>query len=186
MASLTDFVPTEEVALGGGRTLAVAGLSAIDILYLVGRFPEVSNLLNSVSVPFDAIKKVAPVVMMEIIACACNDEDTPMSGDCDDYFGWLSRYMQDRYHGAHFRKLIAAAVRLSTDDQMTILTTAIRRTIGGDDTGPLVEKIVALSKIFLRDETSAPKASAPTSRGQFGASLVTDMGGPPGVLRLAS
>jgi hypothetical protein len=81
MVGLLDIAPSTKTVAIGDKELAVYGVSAHGIAYLIGRFPELRDLMGGTrdGQQVDALKiaKVVPDAIASIIAAGCGLPNNP-------------------------------------------------------------------------------------------------------------
>lgn len=138
MVSLLDLAPTrKKVTLSEGLDVEVRGLSAKDLAFLLGTYPELKKLLTGKAATLNpqALIEQFPDAMAHVIALGL---------------------------GVGTSEELVVAGNLAVGFQLLIITAIIEQTLGGDLDGPFVQKLVGLaSKI---EDASAIGGKAPVTK----------------------
>lgn len=71
MAGLLDIGPLTDIVTVNGTQITVRGINVSDLFHLVGRFPEVRNLLSGENVSIERVLQIGGEVVPATIAAAC-------------------------------------------------------------------------------------------------------------------
>lgn len=132
MVGLIDIAPNIETIGVQGAPVAVHGISAKGVAYLLGRFPELRKLMDGLEVETEALMAMGGDAVAAIISAGCG-----YPGD---------------------EKAEAVAGRLSLDAQADLLTAILRLTLPSG-IGPFVEKLTALGGILDAGQSTPARAS---------------------------
>lgn len=120
MVGLVDIVPKSETVMVGDTAVAVSGISARGVAYLLSKFPDLRKLMSGQPVGddiADAVMRVAPDAIAAIIAAGIGKP-----GDAEQE---------------------AAADQLTLEPQADLLAAILRLTLPRG-IGPFAEKLAAL------------------------------------------
>lgn len=135
MVGLLDIAPVAEKVTVRGRQLPVYGVSAKGLAYLIGRFPEIRQMMVGKSIDASRLLAIGGDAVEAIIAAGLG-----FPGDED----------QER-----------AAGTLALEEQADILSAILRLTLP-NGIGPFAQQLAALGGI-LNGEGPSPKAPASNS-----------------------
>ena len=121
MVGLIDIAPRQEAIEVHGAEVAVHGISAKGVAYLLGRFPELRKLMTGLAVEADRLMEMGGDAVAAIIAAGCG-----YPGD---------------------EKAEAVAAKLGIDAQADLLAAVLRLTLPAG-LGPFVDKLTALGAIL--------------------------------------
>jgi hypothetical protein len=135
MVGLIDIAPRQEVIEVHGAKVAVHGISAKGVAYLLGRFPELRKLMTGLAVDADRLMEMGGDAVAAIIAAGCG-----YPGD---------------------EKAEAVAAKLGIDAQADLLAAVLRLTLPVG-LGPFVDKLTALGAILdAAPSATEPASSSP-------------------------
>jgi hypothetical protein len=135
MVGLIDIAPRTETVDVQGVEVAVHGISAKGLAYLLGRFPELRQLMTGQAVDIEQLMSVGGDAVAAIIAAGCG-----YPGD---------------------EKAEAVAATLALDAQADLLAAIVRLTLPAG-LGPFVEKLTALGGILdAAPSATAPVSNSP-------------------------
>lgn len=140
MVGLIDIAPSTETVTVQGSPIAVHGVSAKGVAYLLGRFPELRMLMTGQDVETEQLMAMGGDAVAAIISAGCG-----YPGD---------------------EKAEAVAGKLSLDAQADLLASILRLTLP-KGIGPFVEKLTALGGILdaaPSDTAPASKLRKPSTR----------------------
>lgn len=137
MVGLIDVVPAVEQVDVGGNKVAVHGVSAKGIAYLLGRFPELRAMMAGREVAVEDLMAMGGDAVAAIIAAGCG------------------------YPGDEKAEAIAGA--MSVDSQADLLGPILRLTMP-KGVGPFVEKLTALSDALGADQSTPAPAMKSSKR----------------------
>lgn len=147
---LIDIGPlTEDVVLGKGKSVAVGGLSAEDIFYLLNNFSEVRALLEKKVHTLTAkqLMNSTPKTIATIIACG--------TGERDD------------------KKAVGLALKLPAAAQLKLINKILELTFP-DGVGPFVEEMWRLQRAFMaRVDSSSTQSPSPLGSSKPSASTLS-------------
>lgn len=139
MVGLIDLAPSVETVSVQNEAVAVHGVSAEGLAYLLGRFPDLRRLMTGLEVDTPQLLAVGGEAVAAIIAAGCG---YPGNDDAE-----------------------AVAAKLSLDSQADFLTAILRVTLP-KGIGPFVNKLTALSGLLdvdarsdMAQGTTSPKPS---------------------------
>ena len=136
MVSLLDIAPLTETVAVSGKKLPVYGISAIGLVSLISRFPEIRMLMNGKDVDAGSLMAIGGDAISAIIAAG-----TGMPGD---------------------EKHEEAAGRLALETQVDILAAIIKVTLP-NGVGPFIEKLTAMLAVKGGGAEALQKALATKS-----------------------
>ena len=133
MVSLIDIAPTTETVNVQGAAVAVHGISAKGVAYVLGRFPELRRLMSGQTVDVEQLMAMGGDAVAAIIAAGCG-------------------YPADE-------KAEAVAGSLAIDIQADLLAAILRVTLPSG-LGPFVEKLTALGSVLDAGPSDSAPASS--------------------------
>lgn len=133
MVGLIDIAPRTENTDVQGAPVAVHGISAKGVAYLLGRFPELRKLMSGQQVETDALMNIGGDAVAAIIAAGCG---YPGDEQAEDVAG-----------------------KLAIDAQADLLAAIMRLTLPAG-LGPFVEKLTALGGILDAAPSDTVQASS--------------------------
>ena len=133
MVSLIDIAPTTETVDVQGAAVAVHGISAKGVAYVLGRFPELRRLMSGQTVDVEQLMAMGGDAVAAIIAAGCG-------------------YPADE-------KAEAVAGSLAIDIQADLLAAILRVTLPSG-LGPFVEKLTALGSVLDAGPSDSAPASS--------------------------